>query len=87
MMLKVCSKTPCLCQVFGANELVFVCVCSSFTYFFIAYFPPTRSHHVQCLSHNLRLLQYMLVRIVGSYMCGTTCIHSDHLFILAVLSP
>ena len=73
----------------GPIALYRVCV---FSLFFIAYLPPSRSHHVQALTHNLRLLQ--CVRIALRYVCvcvcvcvrGTSCIHRDHLFTLPVLS-
>ena len=48
------------------------CTVCVFSLFFIAYLPPSRSHHVQALTHNLRLLQ--CVRIALRYVCVCVCV-------------
>ena len=55
----------------GPIALYHVCVCV-FSLFFIAYFPPSRSHRVQFLTHNLRLLQ--CVRIALRCVCVCLCV-------------
>ena len=55
----------------GPIALYHVCVCV-FLLFFIAYFPPSRSHRVQFLTHNLRLLQ--CVRIALRCVCVCVCL-------------